>query len=387
MVRDEELEQLRVEVDSLRQAAAVQEAHLLAVTEEMDAMLCAVEQKRNALAAAHAEATSAIGLLDRIVDTAEDLIIFADAAGRIRRFNRHRAQELGLVAEALIGASLDSLIDAADLDRLAGELSATAILSNGILFERIRVHSRLHCELHMKTGITAGNPAGAGATATIWQLRAGVVLSPQGKLEGVVAIFTDITAWREAEADMSMAASVCQNIAEALMVTDLDGTIVSINPSFSRITGFTADEVVGHNPRMLKSERHDPLFYENMWQSIRQSGEWRGDVWNRRKTGETYIQRGTIRMIPDAGGRPNRYVYVFQDYTDTWQRDEHTRHLAFHDPLTGLANRMLLTNRLSQSIAGTERDNTRPALLFIDLDGFKAVNDLLGHGPTFVGAM
>ena len=218
------------------------------------------------------------------------------------------------------------------------------------------------------------------AARNIWQLRAAVVFTPQGKIDGIVAIFTDITAWREAETEMRLAASVFQSTDEAIMVTDTDGVILSVNPAFTQITGFSADEAVGATPRILKSDCHDKDFFAGMWQAIIETGTWHGEVWNRGKNGDLFLKRGAISMIPDTAGKPSRYVSVFNDYTNIWNKNKETRHLAFHDALTGLANRALLQERLAQAVVFAGREGLQLLLIFIDLDGFKQVNDTFGHG-------
>ncbi len=191
----------------MRASLAAQEEHLQVVTREMDSMLRDVERQRNELALAHDEATSAAGLLDRIIDTADDLIVFADAAGRIVRVNRGQAERAGVDADALFGRTLDALVAPAELVQLGRELPAHAPASRGALFELVAATRQYQREMHLN--------ASAAAAARVWQLRAGVVLMPQGKLDGVVAIFTDVTAWRNAEAALRRhQASLEQTVAE-----------------------------------------------------------------------------------------------------------------------------------------------------------------------------
>ena len=195
----------------------------------------------------------------------------------------------------------------------------------------------------------------------------------------LLAMIIDITERKMAEAETQMAASVFHNTMEGIIVTATDGTILSVNPGFSRITGYSPDEALGQTPRLLKSDHHDEPFYRNLWQSITQSGVWQGEIWNRRKGGEAYLEWLTITMIPGPDGKPFRYVSVFNDITENRQKDEHIRHLAFHDALTGLPNRLLLQDRLNHAIEIARRDGSQVAVMFIDLDRFKVVNDSLGH--------
>ena len=200
-----------------------------------------------------------------------------------------------------------------------------------------------------------------------------------GAVVGIFIMANDVTQLKEAEAQLELAASVFENTIEGITVADAQGIILSVNPAFNAITGYQADEAIGQTPRLLKSHRHDQAFYAAMWQELGAKGQWKGDIWNRRKNGEVYLQRMTITMIRDSFGNPIRYVSVFNDITDLWHKDEYLKHLAFHDALTDLPNRALLMERLEQQIAIAEREQFDMALMFIDLDRFKFVNDTFGH--------
>ena len=204
-------------------------------------------------------------------------------------------------------------------------------------------------------------------------------LDSVGVVVGFFVLVTDVTPLKEAEAALELAASVYRSTDDGITVTDAHGTILSVNPAFTRITGYSAEEVLGENPRLLKSNRHDKAFYAAMWQDINAKGRWEGELWNRRKNGDVYPERMVITAIFDAAGAAHRYVAVFNDITDLWRKDEHVRHLAFHDALTDLPNRTLLLERLDRQIAMSTREHRELAVMFLDLDGFKPVNDTLGH--------
>jgi diguanylate cyclase (GGDEF)-like protein/PAS domain S-box-containing protein len=184
---------------------------------------------------------------------------------------------------------------------------------------------------------------------------------------------------RERTDKLRLAASVFENTSEGVVVTDERACIVSVNAAFTEITGYTAEEAVGQKPSLLRSDHHDEDFYRAMWKSLLESGRWQGEIWNRRKNGEAFLEWLTINRIPAVDGLPCSYVSVFNDITEQRRKDEHIRHLAFHDPLTGLPNRALLTDRLQHAIQRGTREGTRLALMFIDLDRFKGINDTLGH--------
>lgn len=201
----------------------------------------------------------------------------------------------------------------------------------------------------------------------------------KGVVNGFFILASEVTELKDAQAQLELAASVYANTIEGITVTDADGVILSVNPAFIEITGYTAAEAIGQTPRILKSNRHDRAFYVAMWESITTSGRWKGDIWNRRKNGDVFLERITISMIRNADGESVRYVSVFSDITDLWRKDEYLRHLAFHDALTDLPNRFLLMERLSHEIVIAKRERFGLAVLFLDLDGFKSVNDQFGH--------
>ncbi len=206
-----------------------------------------------------------------------------------------------------------------------------------------------------------------------------IVQGPDGKPRRMLGTVLDITDLRQSEEQLSVAAKVFENSIEGITITDAHGTIQSVNPAFTRITGFTAAEAVGKNPNILKSDRHGADFYREMWDSIEQQGQWQGEIWNRRKSGEVYPEWLTITAIIDPLGQVRNYVAVFHDMTDIRNAEEQLRYQANHDGLTGLPNRMLLMDRLRVAMNHTRHDHSILALMAIDIDNFKHINDSLGH--------
>lgn len=200
-----------------------------------------------------------------------------------------------------------------------------------------------------------------------------------GAVKGFVIQASEVTVLKEIEAKLQLAACVFENTLDGVLIADVDGVILSVNPGFTEITGYSAEEAVGQNPRMLHSDRHDEAFYTAMWQEIKAKGQWNGEIWNRRKDGDLYLQRMTISMVRDDSGEAVRYVSVFSDITALWRKDEHIKHLAFHDALTDLPNRTLLMDRINQKLLYSSREQCSLALMFLDLDQFKLVNDQFGH--------
>lgn len=182
-----------------------------------------------------------------------------------------------------------------------------------------------------------------------------------------------------AEDSLKLSAKVFEHSLEAIMVTDEQKRIISVNPAFSNITGYTAAEVMGKDPNILNSGRHDEVFFQAVWEAIADSGYWQGEVWNRRKSGELFAQWVTISLVKDNHDKVLNYIAVFSDITQHKEAEEKIEHLAHYDPLTDLPNRTLLKARLDQEIKSAVRNRTTFALFFLDLDHFKNVNDTLGH--------
>ncbi len=189
----------------------------------------------------------------------------------------------------------------------------------------------------------------------------------------------DITVEKALKEKLGQSAAVVKNTAEGIIITDKDSSIISVNPAFSEITGYSEDEAIGKTPRILKSKRHDREFYAEMWKQVVTSGRWQGELWDRKKGGEVFPSWTTISAVVNDDGEVTHYVGVFSDISSLKQTEDKLDFLAYHDPLTNLPNRLLFSDRLDHALRVAKRNNTMLGVLFIDLDRFKNINDSLGH--------
>ncbi|HEY6896763.1 MAG TPA: EAL domain-containing protein [Rhodocyclaceae bacterium] len=212
----------------------------------------------------------------------------------------------------------------------------------------------------------------------LWIMLRGRPINPAAVQDGSIWVYTDITERMQSEADLRIAAAAFDS-QEGMVITDANSVILRVNRAFTEITGYSAEEVVGQRPNMLKSSRHSEDFYRQMWQAIERTGSWQGEIWDRRKNGEEYPKWLTISAVKDDQGKVTHYIGSQYDITERKRSEEKIRGLAYFDQLTGLHNRFSLHQRLNQAVGLAQRHELRLGLMLIDLDNFKTINDTQGH--------
>lgn len=302
-------------------------------------------------ALAYAECRAKEQLFEQAVTEMGAGVLILDADETIRWSNPEAANLLGCDPDELLNRSLSSLTGANETGK--------ALITKG---ER----RSLKIRMVKKDG------------SYFWaNCVAGNFISSEGSVFPLV--FTDISEEKEREEALLLSAKVFEFAGEAIMITDAKDRILSVNEAFVAMTGYSIDDVIGRRPDFLNSGRQDHRFYEKMWEDVHQHGHWTGEVWNRLKSGRIRPMWMALTAVENSADEIDHYVTILSDITDRLAEEKHLRHLAQHDFLTGLPNRVLLKDRFSQAAAGANRNGWKIVLLFLDLNKFKEINDSSGH--------
>lgn len=207
----------------------------------------------------------------------------------------------------------------------------------------------------------------------------GIIVAGNDQSNVCRTVMTNLSAGGEAEQDFGLASRVIESVAEGIMITNAQHKILSVNQAFEKSTGYSAQEVIGKSPAILHSGRHDENFYQEMWATLDKHGQWQGEVWNRRKSGEIYPEWLSISAVKNSKQYITHYVGIFSDAHTQTRILERLHYLAYYDGLTGLPNRHLFLDRLHLTVSQARRDKRQLAVMFVDLDNFKRINDTLGH--------
>ncbi len=297
-------------------------------------------------------------LFDSILNHSPSCIAFKNLSGEFVRINSRFCHVFELTEQDVVGKQESDVFQLSD-SKTSVEMDCLVIKQEKFFETEIEVLIK-------------------GAKRTFIQVRF-PWLTPQKEVCGVGCILTETTRSKWLEKNYGLAQKVVENATEAVVFTDAKGLIIDVNSAYQTITGYQREELIGKNPNVLKSGRHDRSFYQAMWAQIKTQGHWNGEVWDRRKNGEIYPKWLMINAMLDEEGEATGYVGLFSDLSDQKEAEEKLEELSFYDPLTHLPNRVLFHDRLSVSLSIAKREKHQLAVLLLDLDRFKIVNDSLGH--------
>jgi len=294
-----------------------------------------------------------------LLDLVPDQIWIAQPDGQLDYANQRALDYFGCSLEEMLGYGWENIVHPDDFPTVLSTMSES--LQTGKNFKgeyRIRHHSG---EYHWCSA------------------RAHPAFNEDGQIKKWYGITTDITERKQAEERQRLTARIFDTTREGIIITDAACRIIEVNDAFMQITGYRRADVIGKTPRFWKSDRHGSEFFQAMWQAINTTGHWSGEIWNRRKDGKTYPEWSTISAITDDNGKVSHYVGISSDITLLKQHEKQLELMAHYDALTGIPNRVLLVDHMQLALARTRRERNLLAVCYLDLDGFKPINDTLGH--------
>jgi diguanylate cyclase (GGDEF)-like protein/PAS domain S-box-containing protein len=295
-----------------------------------------------------------------ILEATSDFIATSSAAGEASYFNKAAREFLGLSG---IHGSYKY-----NIERIYPHGVQSIVLKEGM-------------QIAAQNGLWSGETALIGASGEEMPVHQ-VIVAHRNEQDEVLyfsIIARSLSDIKMVENKERLASKVFENITEGIMVTDSKQVIQYVNPAFTAITGYREQDIIGATPRLLSSGRHDAEFYNNMWTIIRNNGRWQGEIWNKRKDGEVFLESITISAVKDIGEGSPIYIALFKDVTIQKELEARIKHQAYHDTVTGLPNRLLLNEHIEQTIKKASRNHNTVGILFLDLDRFKRVNDTFGH--------
>lgn len=319
--------------------------HLLGVSRDLTQRLNTEEEQKRLLS---------------IIEATPDFIATADAEGNVLFYNRS--------ARKILGIGEDD-----DVSHLTIPETHPEWVRGMILEEALTVAK--------EKGYWSGESAFISSSGKETPVSQVIIAhkNKKGDVEYFSTVARDLTSEKRAEEKEKIAAKVFENIMDGVMITDQNNFIQFVNPAFTRITGYQENEVIGKKPRILSSGKHDTDFFQTMWNSIHKTGMWKGEIWNKKKNGELYLEEITINALKDHKGHVCNYVAIFKDITERKSLEEKLQFQALHDDLTKLPNRNCFYEQLNKTIEHASNTNAAFGVIFLDLDRFKEINDTLGH--------
>ncbi|MCX7192587.1 MAG: EAL domain-containing protein [Proteobacteria bacterium] len=300
-------------------------------------------------------------LFRTLVERGSDIIAIISDTGLVRFISPSVEQVLGFTTGEITDRHINELIHTDEQAKAEMALSGLQIHADGCVPEKLEFRLRHKDGSYRNIEMTGRN------------------LTNNPVVAGIVLNVRDITERKRAEDQLRLTAKVFSNTLEGITITDASGNIIDVNEAYCKICGYTREELIGKNPRMLQSGLQSRSFYESMWQSITASGHWAGELWNRKKDGEVYAEWLSVAAIANEAGQVTHYAGIASDITLIKHHEKQLERIAHYDALTGIPNRTLLGDRMKQGIARTSREQNMMAICYLDLDGFKPINDTMGH--------